>query len=169
MSDVRRKGRRQPPVRRASTMRHGVILAVFVVTAGLGWTLYAAQRPAPASMPASSSFLPTQPNRTTPPGFAPVGMVWIPGGEFSMGAADPVGKDMNDVGMNATRDSRPTHRVYVDGFWMDKTDVTNEQFAQFVKATGYVTVADREIPCVKLRSDRNCGAPECQEDRREVI
>ena len=37
----------------------------------------------------------------------------------------------------------PIHRVYVDGFYMDKTDVTNAQFAQFVRATGYVTVAER--------------------------
>ena len=70
-------------------------------------------------------------------------MVWIPGGEFSMGAHDP--PDMNDeVGMKATVDSRPIHRVYVDGFWMDKTEVTNDQFAAFVKATSYVTVAERK-------------------------
>ena len=69
-------------------------------------------------------------------------MVWIPGGEFSMGAHDP--PDTNDtVGMQATTDSRPVHRVYVEGFWMDATEVTNEQFAAFVKATGYVTVAER--------------------------
>ena len=41
-------------------------------------------------------------------------------------------------------DARPWHRVYVDGFWMDKADVTNEQFARFVKATGYVTAAERK-------------------------
>ena len=41
-------------------------------------------------------------------------------------------------------DARPWHRVYVDGYWMDKTEVTNEQFARFVKATGYVTVAERK-------------------------
>ena len=40
-------------------------------------------------------------------------------------------------------DARPIHRVYVDGFWMDATEVTNEQFARFVEATGYVTVAER--------------------------
>jgi formylglycine-generating enzyme required for sulfatase activity len=68
-------------------------------------------------------------------------MVWISGGEFSMGANDP--PDMDDVGMKATLDSRPIHRVYVDGFFMDKTDVTNAQFAEFVKATGYLTVAER--------------------------
>jgi formylglycine-generating enzyme required for sulfatase activity len=60
-----------------------------------------------------------------------------------MGAADPFGEEMSEVGMHATRDSRPIHRVYVDGFWMDKTEVTNTQFSRFVKATGYVTVAER--------------------------
>ena len=47
------------------------------------------------------------------------------------------------VGMQATTDSRPVHRVFVDGYWMDETEVTNEQFERFVKATGYVTVAER--------------------------
>jgi sulfatase modifying factor 1 len=79
-------------------------------------------------------------------------MVWIPGGEFSMGAQDA--PDMNDVGMRATTDSRPIHRVYVDGFWMDKTDVTNEEFTKFVKSTGYVTVAER-----KPRAEDFPGAP----------
>jgi sulfatase modifying factor 1 len=41
-------------------------------------------------------------------------------------------------------DCRPVHRVYVDGFWMDKTDVTNREFERFVRATGYVTVAERK-------------------------
>ena len=60
-----------------------------------------------------------------------------------MGAQDPPDKQ-DPVGMQATTDSRPIHRVYVDGFWMDATEVTNEQFAAFVKATGYVTVAERK-------------------------
>jgi formylglycine-generating enzyme required for sulfatase activity len=81
-------------------------------------------------------------------------MVWIPGGEFSMGAADPLGNDNNAVGMQATDDSRPIHRAYVDGFWMDATEVTNRQFAAFVKATGYVTVAERTP-----RAEEFPGAP----------
>src|SRR6185436_7542716 len=80
-------------------------------------------------------------NLNSAPAPAPGGMVWIPGGEFSMGANDP--PDMDEVGLKATEDARPIHRVYVDGFFMDRTDVTNEQFAEFVKATGYVTVAER--------------------------
>ena len=91
-------------------------------------------------------FEPTVANRTHSPAKSPQGMGWIPGGEFSMGAQDP--PDMNDVGMNATLDSRPVHRVYVDGFFMDKTDVTNREFAKFVKATAYVTVAERK-PCAE--------------------
>jgi len=63
---------------------------------------------------------------------APDGMVWIPGGEFWMGSDFPM-----------FRDARPVHLVRVDGFFMDKTEVTNEQFERFVKATGYVTVAER--------------------------
>ena len=51
-----------------------------------------------------------------------------------MGARSPM--DASDlVGMQATTDSRPIHRVAVDGFWMDATEVTNEQFAGFVKET----------------------------------
>ena len=94
-----------------------------------------------ARAPVSSAFLPTVPNNAAPPGPAPGGMVWIPGGEFSMGAADPPGMDR--VGMQATEDSRPIHRVAVDGFWMDTTVVTNAAFAEFVRATRYVTIAER--------------------------
>ncbi|MCI0618217.1 formylglycine-generating enzyme family protein, partial [bacterium] len=86
-----------------------------------------------------SAWQKTIPNSGGPTGDAPEGMVWIPGGEYSMGATDPRG--MNHGGPEAMDDARPIHRVYVDGFWMDKTEVTNEEYAQFVKATGYKTVA----------------------------
>ena len=98
------------------------------------------------------AFEPTVPNSGPPPKHLPHGMVWIPGGEFSMGAQDPPG--MDDVGMKATLDSRPVHRVFVDGFLMDKTDVTNAEFEAFVKATGYITVAER-----KPRAEDYPGAP----------
>ena len=67
----------------------------------------------------------------------PDGMVWIPGGEFSMGAQDPPGSAR--CRRDASHDRLASvHRVFVDGFWMDATEVTNQQFAAFVKATGYV-------------------------------
>jgi formylglycine-generating enzyme required for sulfatase activity len=68
-------------------------------------------------------------------------MAWIPGGEFSMGCADPRGRPFG--GTDAMADARPVHRVRVDGFWMDVHEVTNDQFSKFVDATGYVTVAER--------------------------
>jgi formylglycine-generating enzyme required for sulfatase activity len=88
-----------------------------------------------------SPFEPTVENRSTPPGPAPDGMVWIPGGEFSMGCDDPRGGVCG--GPDAMPDARPIHRAYVDGFWMDRTEVTNAQFAKFVAATGYVTTAEQ--------------------------
>jgi formylglycine-generating enzyme required for sulfatase activity len=63
---------------------------------------------------------------------APRGMVWIPGGVFWMGSDDP-----------RFPDAQPVHRVIVDGFWIDVTEVTNDQFARFVEATGYATIAER--------------------------
>src|SRR5881628_3318222 len=59
-------------------------------------------------------------------------MVWIPGGTFLMGSE------------RGKSDEQPLHRVTVRGFWMDKTEVTNQQFEKFVRATGYVTVAERK-------------------------
>jgi formylglycine-generating enzyme required for sulfatase activity len=62
-------------------------------------------------------------------------MVWIPGGEFAMG---------DDGEALASSDTRPVHLVSVDGFWMDRTEVTNAAFEVFVRATDYVTVAERK-------------------------
>ncbi|MEU7906886.1 formylglycine-generating enzyme family protein [Actinoplanes sp. NPDC049118] len=58
-------------------------------------------------------------------------MVWIPGGTFLMGSDHHYPEEA------------PAHRVGVDGFWIDRTTVTNRQFARFVARTGYVTVAEQ--------------------------
>ncbi len=60
----------------------------------------------------------------------PEGMVWIPGGEFEMGAVVN-GHGSCEMAI-PSNDAEPIHRVRVDGFWMDQTVVTNEQFAKFV-------------------------------------
>jgi len=91
---------------------------------------------------AASPFGPTLANKAPAPTPAPEGMVWIPGGEFSMGS-DAASESLCGL-PGVTRDALPIHRVYVDGFWMDATEVTNEQFEKFVKATGYVTVAEQK-------------------------
>jgi len=72
---------------------------------------------------------------------APLGMAWIKGGEFTMGADAACESACARPG--TTSDSSPTHRVRVNGFWIDVTEVTNEQFAAFVAATGFVTEAER--------------------------
>jgi sulfatase modifying factor 1 len=76
--------------------------------------------------------LAVKPDLIKPPIPPPEGMVWVPGGTFLMGSDEP------DDG-----DAHPIHTVALDGFWMDRTEVTNRQFARFVKETGYVTVAEQ--------------------------
>ena len=73
-------------------------------------------------------------NTGSAPSPAPDGMVWIPGGTFWMGC--------EGCGMP---DALPAHVVEVDGFWMDRVPITNAAFETFVKATGYVTVAERPL------------------------
>ena len=90
----------------------------------------------------ANEFKPTIENKTAPRGKAPKGMVWIPGGEFSMGSDDS-GESLCDI-PGITKDAQPIHRVFLDGYWMDETEVTNEQFAAFVQATGYITVAEKK-------------------------
>ncbi len=86
------------------------------------------------------AFQPTEFSDLKDPGKKIPGMVWIPGGDFSMGGVNPIG--MMDGGHEGMGDARPVHRVHVDGFYMDQTEVTNKEFAEFVKATGYTTVAE---------------------------
>jgi len=62
-------------------------------------------------------------------------MVWIAPGRFTMGG----------IGDDIPSDELPLHDVKIDGFWMDRTEVTNAQFTKFVKATGYLTVAERPM------------------------
>ncbi len=69
---------------------------------------------------------------TRPPGRPPArDMVWIAGGRFQMGSDHHYAEEA------------PTHPVAVDGFWIDRTTVTNAQFRKFVKASGHITLAER--------------------------
>ena len=65
-------------------------------------------------------------------GAARSGMVWIPGGTFLMGSDRHYPEES------------PAHHVTVDPFWVDRTPVTNREFRRFVKATGYITVAEEK-------------------------
>ncbi len=119
-----------------------IVAGVIVAAAGTAVALLRSSAPQKApSVVSPTAFAPTIPNDGPAPTPAPEGMVWIPGGEFSMGS-DVASESMCDL-PGHTRDALPVHRVYVDGFFMDATEVTNEQFAAFVEATGYVTIAER--------------------------
>src|SRR5262245_35503220 len=86
--------------------------------------------------------------RPKAPSAGPPGMRWIPGGEFTMGSDS-----------SSQPNERPAHRVRVSGFWIDETPVTNAEFARFVKATGYVTVAERKPEWEELKKELPPGTP----------
>lgn len=77
------------------------------------------------------------------------GMIWIDGGELMLGAFDNEGRE----------DEYPQHKVKLDGFWMDETEVTNEQFKKFVEATGYVTTAEKDVDWEELKKQIPPGTP----------
>jgi formylglycine-generating enzyme len=131
---------RFPPLRAFKARLFPIALAIgTVVFAGSARVVMAAEI---ASATNASPFEPTIPNPGPAPKDAPPGMVWIPGGEFSMGCMTPNDGICTVATMQSVNDSQPIHRVYVDGFWMDKNDVTNDEFDKFVRATGYRTVAE---------------------------
>lgn len=76
-------------------------------------------------------------------------MVWIPGGEFTMGTDASWGRP----------EEKPAHRVRVRGFWMDRTEVTNAQFSRFVQETGYVTTAEKAPDVGDIMKQVPAGTP----------
>ncbi len=89
----------------------------------------------------------------TPTEPRPTGMVWIPGGEFTMGSR-------ND---SSRHNEGPPHTVQVDDFWIDEHTVTNAEFDKFVKATGYVTTAEKAPSWEELKKQLPPGAPKPHE------
>lgn len=77
------------------------------------------------------------------------GMLWVKGGEFDMGGADGEGGS----------DELPVHTVKLNGFWIDRTEVTNDQFKKFVDATHYVTTAERAPDWEELKKQLPPGTP----------
>jgi len=72
----------------------------------------------------------TRPQTASPETLRHAEMVWISGGTFRMGSDKHYPEEA------------PVHRVMVDGFWVDRTPITNREFRNFTRATGYVTVAE---------------------------
>jgi formylglycine-generating enzyme len=87
------------------------------------------------------------------PPTAPRGMVWVPGGEFTMGSND---------GPNT---EQPAHQVLVTGFFLDEHEVTNEQFAQFIAATKYVTLAEKKPDWDEMKKTLEPNTPKPPDDK----
>ncbi len=85
-------------------------------------------------------------NRLAPQNI-PNNMVLIPGGEYLMGS------DKSESYTN----EKPVHRVVVSSFFMDKYEVTNQQFLQFVNETGYITTAEKKINWDEMMSQLRPG------------
>jgi formylglycine-generating enzyme required for sulfatase activity len=116
-------------------MRTAIALLVVALTAACG------SPPADRTVPADVV--------REPPGPAPDGTVWIPGGPFTMGSESN----------HASAVEGPVHEVVVDGFFMAARTVTNAEFRRFVEATGYVTVAERAVSADEILSQLPPGTP----------
>ncbi|SFN40454.1 Formylglycine-generating enzyme, required for sulfatase activity, contains SUMF1/FGE domain [Chitinophaga sp. YR627] len=117
---------------------------IAIWTLGLSVLLCACQNNQPSGTPAGDSTASLTESDTLNR------MVLIPGGTFTMGADDA----------EAHPDEKPRHDVHVDSFWMDEHEVTNAEFAAFVKATGYLTTAERPISKEELMQQLPAGSPE---------
>ncbi|QDV32468.1 formylglycine-generating enzyme family protein [Tautonia plasticadhaerens] len=124
----------------------------------------AAIAPKPAESPSKGKDArPASPEHSirdaTPPGPPPgEGMVWVPGGTYWMGTDDP-----------QFPDAHPVHLVTVDGFWMDRTEVTNAQFREFADATGYETVAERTPSYEEIVAQLPPGQPKPPREQVEPM
>lgn len=83
------------------------------------------------------------------------GMVKIPGGTFMMGG------DNSQAG----KDEYPKHKVTISPFYMDASEVTNAQFAAFVKATGYITTAEIKPKWEDIKKQVPPGTPKPPDDQ----
>ena len=81
----------------------------------------------------------------------PDGMVWVEGKSYTKGA-----KQNDDYAMMR---EKPSHEVYIDGFYIDITEVTNNQFQKFVNETGYLTIAERQIEWDEMKKSLPPGTP----------
>jgi len=138
----RRATDRQTDRHRRLLAAGGVVLAASLAGGAIAWSAR------PAAGPAAPAAILGDGIST------PEGMAWIPPGTFLMG---------ND-GKLSQRNERPAHRVALHGFWIDVSHVTNDQFAEFVRRTGYVTTAERKPDWETIRVQLPPGTPKPPEE-----
>lgn len=85
----------------------------------------------------------------------PEGMVLIPAGEFEMGTS----------GGTPNKNEQPAHKVRLDAFFMDETEVTNAQFRMFVEKTKYVTTAEKTPDWEEMKKQLPPGTPRPPDDQ----
>lgn len=90
------------------------------------------------------------------PGQPNAGMQWIPPGRFAMGSEQ------------FRPEEAPVRETSVEGFWIDTHDVTNAQFARFVRETGYVTTAERVTADGQPAGSLLFSAPQDVRDLQDV-
>lgn len=123
----------------------GAALGLLATGAALGWMGWPQPKPQAAAMPTV----------IVGDGIStPKNMAWVPAGMFLMGSDSKL----------AQPNERPTHQVKVHGFWMDVTHVTNDQFAEFVRQTGYVTTAEKKPDWETIRVQLPAGIPQPPDD-----
>ena len=103
----------------------GILVSVTLAAAWLWWAAQATQQhahhePLQCAIPAQAADSPHP------------GMAWVPGGVL-------------ELGDTVYPEESPIRSVKLAGFWIDRTEVTNDAFAAFVAATGYKTVAERVV------------------------
>jgi len=120
----------------------GLPLLGLLIAASTCRSLVGAGPPAPTTTPAPTftpQLTPTPTPTLAPPEFevrlwpgddAP--MVFVPAGDFTMGLSDPPNPEENTA-------ESPTHVTNLEGFWIDRYEVTNERFGHFIDAGGYRT------------------------------
>jgi formylglycine-generating enzyme required for sulfatase activity len=131
------------PWARAWALELGLALVVCSVGA---WYALGQQTATRASIERTACAMPKQAAGVPHPG-----MVWVPAGRF-------------DFGDTVYAEEGPVQPRSVAGFWMDRTEVTNDAFAAFVKATGYITVAEQPVDSVK-----NPGLPPALQQPGAVV
>ncbi len=125
------------PLRRKLLLGAGGIAGLVAAGAALGWLAWPQQPPATPTIIIGDGVA------------TPKDMAWVPPGVFLMGSDSKL----------AQPNERPAHSVSVRGFWMDLTHVTNDQFAEFVQATGYVTTVEKKPDWETVRVQLPPGTP----------
>ena len=134
-------------------MQRGPITILFLLIT-FSWACQRESADREASQPSSigtqaDSTSPNQTDILPSDSTIPSGMALIPKGTLNMGG------DNNQADPN----EYPKHEVSISAFYMDKTEVTNRQFSEFVEATGYITVAERPILWEEIKKELPPGTP----------